>query len=48
MASGALGMLGLFVFASIPMMEARQLQKKPAYAGYQRRTSMLIPMPPRR
>lgn len=48
MASGALAMLGLFTFASIPMMERRQLRKKPAYAQYQRRTSMLIPMSPRK
>jgi steroid 5-alpha reductase family enzyme len=48
MASGAVAMLGLFSFASIPMMEARQLARKPAYVAYQRRTSMLIPMPPRR
>lgn len=47
MASGALAMLGLFAFASIPMMEGRQLAKKAAYADYQRRTSMIIPMPPR-
>ncbi len=45
---GALAMLGLFLFASIPMMEGRQAARKPGYAAYQKRTSMLIPMPPRR
>ncbi len=48
MASGAVGMIALFSFASIPMMEGRQLAKKPAYAEYVRRTSMIIPLPPRR
>ncbi|MEL7367596.1 MAG: DUF1295 domain-containing protein [Myxococcota bacterium] len=48
MASGVAAMVFLFVVISIPMMERRQLAKKPAYADYQRRTSMLIPLPPRR
>jgi steroid 5-alpha reductase family enzyme len=44
---GALTVLGLFLFASIPMMEQRQ-GRKPAYADYQRRVSMLLPLPPKR
>ena len=47
MPAGAVSLLGLFVFASIPMMEGRQA-RKPGYADYQRRTSMLVPLPPRR
>jgi steroid 5-alpha reductase family enzyme len=47
MAFGPLSILALFLFASIPMMEGRQRARKPAYAAYQRKTSMLIPLPPR-
>ena len=47
MTLGPLSILGLFLFASIPMMEGRQLARKPAYAEYKRRTSMLVPLPPR-
>lgn len=45
---GAVAMIGLFLFASIPMMEGRQSKSKPGYAAYQKRTSMLIPLPPRK
>ncbi len=48
MISGAVAMVLLFVGVSIPMMEKRQLGSKPAYARYQKRTSFLIPLPPRR
>lgn len=44
---GALTVLGLFLFASIPMMEKRQ-SRKPAYADYQKRVSMLVPLPAKR
>lgn len=47
MLAGVASMIGLFGGISIPMMEKRQLDRKPAYADYQRRTSMLIPWPPR-
>ena len=47
MVAGAASMVFLFVAISIPMMEKRQLARKPAYAEYQQRTSMLIPWPPR-
>lgn len=43
---GIPAILGLFVFASIPMMEGRQ-KRKPGWADYVRRTSVLVPMPPR-
>ncbi len=47
MTIGAGAMVFLFVAISIPMMEKRQRDRKPAYVEYQRRTSMLIPWPPR-
>lgn len=36
---GAVLMLGMFLFASVPMMEKRMLEKRPAYAEYKRRVS---------
>ena len=42
--AGIVAILGLFVFASIPMMEGRQ-KRKPGWAEYARRTSVLVPMP---
>ena len=47
MVAGVAAMVFLFVVISIPMMEKRQLSRKPAYDEYRRRTSMLIPWPPR-
>ena len=35
-------MTALFLFISIPMMERRQLEHKPGYAEYRKRTRMLI------
>ncbi len=40
--AGAIAMTALFLFISIPMMERRQLQNKPDYAEYRKRTRMLI------
>ncbi len=37
-----LAMTALFLFISIPMMERRQLQNKPAYAEYRKHTRRLI------
>lgn len=39
---GPVAMTALFLFISIPMMERRQLQNKPGYAEYRKRTRMLI------
>lgn len=39
---GALAILCLFVFISIPMMEKRQLQRRPEYAEYKKTTSQLL------
>lgn len=44
---GALLMTAMFVFASIPLMDKRSLDRRPAYGEYMRRTSALIPFPPR-
>lgn len=45
---GALAMLAMFLGASIPMMEARSLERRPNYARVIERVSMLLPLPPRR
>ena len=37
-----IAMTALFLFISIPMMEWRQLQNKPGYAEYRKKTRMLI------
>jgi steroid 5-alpha reductase family enzyme len=44
---GPLAMTGLFVGVSIPMMEARSLARRPAYASYQKQVPMLFPGPRR-
>lgn len=44
---GAVAMLCLFQFISIPLMEARHLQKRPTYIDYIHKTSRLIPWPPK-
>jgi steroid 5-alpha reductase family enzyme len=45
---GPLAMIALFVFGTIPMMEKRSLERRPAYADVQRRVSMLVPLPRRK
>lgn len=45
---GALAMTAMFVFASIPFMDERSLQRRPAYAEHMRRVSALVPLPPRK
>lgn len=47
-ALGVAAIVSLFVFASIPMMEKRQRARKPGWAEYAARTSVLVPLPPRR
>lgn len=44
---GALGMTAMFVFASIPFMDQRSVERRPAYAGHMRKVSALLPLPPR-
>ncbi len=44
-AMAPVAMTGMFIFISIPMMETHIAEKCPAYADYQKRVSMLVPMP---
>jgi steroid 5-alpha reductase family enzyme len=45
---GALGMLGMFLGGSIPMMETRSLERRPGYQAVIDRVSRFVPRPPRR
>jgi len=45
---GALGMLGMFLGGSIPMMETRSLERRPSYQNVIDRVSRFVPRPPRR
>jgi steroid 5-alpha reductase family enzyme len=45
---GPLAMIGLFLGASIPMLDERSAARRPAYAEYAARTPALIPWPRRR
>ncbi len=44
---GALGIVALFLFASIPMLDERSRARRPAFADYAARTPVLIPRRPR-
>jgi len=45
---GALGMLGMFLGGSIPMMETRSLERRPEYQAVIDRVSRFVPRPPQR
>ncbi len=45
---GPLAMTAMFLFASIPMLDRRSVERRPAFADYAARTSALVPWPPRR
>ena len=45
--AGALVMLLMFLFASIPMMEKRSLERRPDYQDVIDRVSMFLPRPPK-
>jgi steroid 5-alpha reductase family enzyme len=45
---GGIAMTLLFVFISIPLMEARMLKKRPHYAEHIKQVSALIPLPPQK
>ena len=48
-AIGFVGMLAMFLFASIPMKDKQMMKNRPeAFAQYKKEVSMLIPMPPRK
>jgi steroid 5-alpha reductase family enzyme len=44
---GAVAMVLMFRFASLPMIETRMLARRPNYAARQARVSLLIPWPPK-
>ena len=41
--AGAVVIIALFVFGTIPMMERRSIERRPAFADHQRKVSMLVP-----
>ncbi len=43
--AGPLGMIGLFAFASIPLLDRRSEERRPAFAEYAARTPALLPWP---
>ena len=45
---GPIAMTAMFVFASIPMLDRRSAESRPGFADYAARTSMLVPLPPKR
>ena len=46
--AGTAAMIAMFLGASIPMMEARSLERRPSYQDVIDRVPMLVPRPPRR
>jgi steroid 5-alpha reductase family enzyme len=44
---GPIAMLLLFSLVSIPMMDRRSLERRPAYADHMRRVPALLPYPRR-
>lgn len=44
---GALAMTAMFKFASIPLMDTRSVERRPAYAEHMKKVSALLPLPPR-
>jgi steroid 5-alpha reductase family enzyme len=44
---GPLAMTAMFALASIPMIEKRSAERRPTWAAYAARTSVLVPRPPR-
>ncbi|MGE0327453.1 MAG: DUF1295 domain-containing protein [Polyangiaceae bacterium] len=46
--SGALAITLMFRLASIPMMEKRMIERRPAFEHVRARVSMLVPWPPKR
>ena len=44
---GALAMTAMFLFASIPLMDQRSMERRPAYREHMRKVSALLPLPPR-
>ncbi len=40
-------MSAMFVFVSIPFMDNRSLERRPAYAEHMRKVSALVTLPPK-
>ncbi len=45
---GALAMTAMFVWVSVPFMDQRSVERRPAYAAHMQKVSALVPLPPRR
>lgn len=45
---GPLAMTAMFLFASIPMIDKRSLERRPGYEAHMARVSTLVPRPPKR
>ena len=45
--AGAVSMIVMFVFVSVPFLDKRSLERRPAYADYMNRVSAIVPLPPR-
>jgi steroid 5-alpha reductase family enzyme len=45
---GALAMSAMFVFVSVPFMDERSVERRPAYREHMRKVSALLPLPPGR
>ena len=45
---GPAAITALFVFVSIPLIDARMLARRPGYAAHRERVSRIVPWPPRR
>jgi len=46
--AGPVSITLMFRFVSLPMIEARMLERRPDYAAHAQTTSLVIPWPPRR
>ena len=44
---GALAMTAMFKFASVPLMDTRSVERRPAYAEHMRKVSAIFPLPPK-
>lgn len=44
---GAVTMIIMFGFVSVPFLDQRSLERRPAYADYMRRVSAVVPLPPK-
>jgi steroid 5-alpha reductase family enzyme len=45
---GAVLMTAMFMFASIPMMDKRSVERRPEYEAHMKKVSALVPLPPKK